>query len=412
MPRRSKGPRLYLRAGRADRKSEAVWVIRDGSTEISTGCGPDRLSGPDGAEAQLAAYIASKWTPSPAQRSGDPASVLVAEALAFYAQKKAPRLADPKATAVRVKTLLTWWGERTLADVKMSTCEAYVAHRTSQPLAQAKRGAALEKRVTAAGARRELEDLSAAITFWSKEFPLHPRPVVSLPLKPDSPRDALTRDQAARLLKAALGWRWDEKAGRWRRLSLSARANRAHLRRFILIGLYTGTRPGVIPKILWAESPKQAWADTDSGVIYRRGKREQEHRTKRRPLVRMPARLLAHMRRWEQLDLAANAAAREADPDAAPIVTVLHHGGSPIAGRIRRGFESCVRDAGLDPEITPHWLRHTCATWLMENDCPLWDAAAYTGMSMAVLEKHYGHHRSGHQGRALAALATQNAFRS
>lgn len=93
MARRSKGPRLYLRAGRADRNSEAVWVIRDGSREISTGCGPDRLSGSDGAEAQLAAYIASKWTPDETQRTGDPADVLVAEALAFYAQKRAPKLA-------------------------------------------------------------------------------------------------------------------------------------------------------------------------------------------------------------------------------------------------------------------------------------------------------------------------------
>lgn len=404
MARRSKGPRLYLRAGRADRNSEAVWVIRDGSREISTGCGPDSLSGSDGAEAKLAAYIASKWTPDEAQRTGDPADVLVAEALAFYAQKRAPKLADPKATAVRVKTLLTWWGDKTLADVKMSTCEAYVEHRVQQPLAQAKTEAALLKRVSPAGARRELEDLSAAIGFWAKEYPLNPRPIVTLPLKPESARDALTRSQAARLLKAAMGWRWLPDQKRWERLSRSAISNRAHLRRFILIALYTGTRPGVIPKLLWVESPVQAWVDLESATIYRRGKQEREHRTKRRPLVRMPARLLAHMRRWHSLDEAAAIAARQEDSDAPPLVSVLHHGGAPISGRIRRGFESCVRDAGLEGEITPHWMRHTCATWLMENDCPLWDAAAYAGMSTAVLEKHYGHHRPDHQQKARRAL--------
>lgn len=404
MARRSKGPRLYLRAGRADRNSEAVWVIRDGSREISTGCGPDRLSGSDGAEAQLAAYIASKWTPDEAQRTGDPADVLVAEALAFYAQKRAPKLSDPKATAVRVKTLLAWWGDKTLADVKMSTCEAYVEHRVQQPLAQARTEAAMLKRVSPAGARRELEDLSAAIGFWAKEYPLNPRPIVTLPLKPESARDALTRSQAARLLKAAMGWRWVTDKKRWERLSKSAISNRAHLRRFILIALYTGTRPGVIPKLLWVESPVQAWVDLESATIYRRGKQEREHRTKRRPLVRMPARLLAHMRRWHSLDEAAAIAARQNDPDAPPLASVLHHGGAPIAGRIRRGFESCVRDAGLEGEITPHWMRHTCATWLMENDCPLWDAAAYAGMSTTVLEKHYGHHRPDYQKKARTAL--------
>ncbi len=399
MPRRSKGPRLYLRKARNDRQADAVWVIRDGQAEVSTGCGPERLHGPDGAEQKLADYIAAKWTPPEKGRSGDPAGVLVAEALAFYARKRAPKLADPKATAVRVRTLLSWWGEKTLADVRMSTCESYVEHRTAQPLRQAKRGAALEKRVTAAGARRELEDLSAAISFWAKEFPLSPRPTVTLPTKGDSPRDALTRSDAARLLKASLGWRWNAVDQRWDRLSKSARANRAHLRRFILIGLYTGTRPGVIPKLLWAESPVQAWVDLDDGTIYRRGKAEREHRTKRRPLVRLPDRLTAHMRRWRALDQTEELRRRQDDKDF-QLVSVLHHGGVPIDGRIRKAFASCVRDAGLSSEITPHWMRHTCATWLMRGGCPLWDAAAFTGMTVATLEKCYGHHRPDHQSRA------------
>ena len=62
MSRRKKGPRLYLRAGREDRRAEAVWVIRDGSTEVSTGCGGARLGA---AEQALAAYIATKWSPEP-----------------------------------------------------------------------------------------------------------------------------------------------------------------------------------------------------------------------------------------------------------------------------------------------------------------------------------------------------------
>lgn len=416
MPRRSKGPRLYLREGRTDARTgrplPAIYFIRDGQAQQSTGCGPDRLHGPDGAEAQLAAYIAAKWAPEnePAVRSGDPAAVLVAEVLAFYVQRKAPKLAGPADTASRVGVLMGWWGEdqagraRTLADVKMSTCEAYIEHRTAQPWKHAKRGPALEKRVTVACARRELEDLSAAIGFWAKEYPLHPRPIVSLPPKPESPRDALTRDQAAALLKAAMGWRWSPSTATWARLGGSARANRAHVRRFILLGLYTGTRPGVLPKLLWHESPTSAWVDLDAGVVYRRGKAERDHRTKRRPLVRVPDRLLAHMRRWRAADLALQARRSELDAGLPPLLSVLHHGGVPIDGRIRRAFASCVRDAGLPAEITPHWMRHTCATWLMESDVAVWDAAAYAGMSTATLEKVYGHHRSTHQDRARKAL--------
>jgi integrase len=411
MSRRSKGPRLYLRAARPAKGQDALWVIRDGPIEVSTGCTPDRLHGPEGAEQKLSDHIARKWAPAaPAVRTGDPATIYVAEVLAYYAQKKVPKLSDPVSAAGWCVTLGDWWGARTLADVKMSTCEAYAAHRVSQPIKAAKHGAALDLRVSDQTARRELETLSAAIGFWAKEHPLTMRPIVSLPLKADSPRDALTRTQAAALLKASMGWRWERKTegneGQWKRLQKSSRANRAHLRRFILIGLYTGTRPGVIPKILWEEAAKQAWIDIDTGTIYRRGKLERDHKTKRRPLVQIPDRLLAHVRRWAETDQKARAAMATADGlPAAPITTVLHHGGRPIGGRIRRGFAACVRDAGLPPEVTPHWMRHTCATWLMEDpDVTIWDAAGYTGMSTKTLETCYGHHRTNHQARARKAL--------
>ncbi len=412
MPRRSKGPRLYLRTGRVDARSgralPELYYIRDGAREVGTGCGPDRLRD---AEQALAAYIAQKWTP-PQRATGDgpshPADVLVADVLALYVRERAPQLADPVSTAGRVKALLTWWGDKTVADVKRSTCQAYAAARAGQPFARATKSEA-PRLVTEQGARRELEDLSAAIGHWHGEHPLTVRPKVWLPLKPESPRDALTRAQAAALLKAALGWRKGP-GGRWRRLLGSARANRDHLRRFVLIGLYTGTRPGLIPRLAWSESAHAPWVDLATGVIYRRGRAEREHRTKRRPLVKLPRRLAAHMARWKRLDEARAAralAAAEAAGDAAPAIpnTVLHHGLNPIAGRIRRGFRQIAADAGLPPDVTPHWMRHTCATWLMDAGVPIWEAAAFTGMTPSTLERHYGHHRPEHQERARKALS-------
>lgn len=403
MSRRSKGPRLYLRAGRIHPRTGQpipdIYYIRDGSAQVSTGCGPERLGE---AEQALAEYIAQKWTPTTVepQRDGDPASTYVAEVLALYLQEKAPTSPDPVSLQGRFASLLAFWGEDTLADVKRSRCAEYVAWRTSQPIKAYTKTA--PKFASAQAARRDLEDLSSAIGYWAAEHPLDRRPKVTLPEKPDSPRDALTRDQAAALLKAAMGWRLQPN-GKWKRLPPSSRANRAHVRRFILIGLYTGTRPGVIPKLLWHESPSQAWVDLDAQTIYRRGKEEKDHRTKRRPLVRMPDRLVAHMMRWHEADAKRLVEVGEGEASR-PLTTVLHHGGVPITGRIRKSFAACVRDAGLPEEITPHWMRHTCATWLMERDVKAWDAAAFTGMTTATLEKCYGHHRPGHQGGARKAL--------
>lgn len=407
MPRPSKGPRLYLRRGRIDARTGRtlgdVWFIRDGAVERSTGCGAGQQSA---AERALGDYIAEKFVAPPlkADSRRDPAQVLVAEVVAFYSQDKAAVSGLDAATFDRfIANLLAWWGDKTLVDVKRSTCQAYAKHRQAQPDARYK-DPTKAPRVSSETARRELEVLSAAIGYWHGEDTLKTRPVVWLPDKPESPRDALTRAQAARLLKAALGFRRDAE-GRWTRLSTSARANRAHLRRFILIGLYTGTRHSAMRALLWEESLHHAWVDLDKGMIYRRGRGERET-TKRRPVVKLPPRLLAHMRRWRQLDLKA---VREVRDDEGQMVkrsptAVLHHGGEAIAGKIRTGFEGCVRDAGLPPEVTPHWMRHTAATWLMESGVEMWDAAAYLGMSVATLEKHYGHHRPDYQSNARRAL--------
>lgn len=384
MPRQSKGPRLYLRKGRIDARSGQAlpdrWFIRDGSTEVGTGCGAERLGE---AERQLAAYIAEKW--SEPVGGSDPAKVLIADVLAFYGQGKADKLkSDPATMKGFVAHLLGWWGGRRLSDIKRTTCEQYVAHRIQQPIRHGETG----RTASSQTARRELEVLSAAIGYWDSEHHLARRPQVVLPAKAESNRDALTRTEAARLLKAARGNRLVK--GKWERLPEAGPANRRHMARFILIGLYTGSRSDVIKRLHWVESLTDPWVDLDKGVIYRRGRDETDSRTKRRPLVKLPRKLAAHMRRWQDMDKIDHRA------------TVLHHGGRQI-GSVRKGFAGCVADAGLSG-VSPHWLRHTAATWLMEGSVDPWEAAGYLGMTVQTLEKHYGHHRPDHQAAARKAL--------
>ncbi|MGH8277759.1 MAG: hypothetical protein ACRETH_13800, partial [Steroidobacteraceae bacterium] len=282
MPRRAAGPRLYLRQNRGHPRTGKpiadAWVIRDGPVEISTGCGPDRLRGSGGAEGRLAEYLAEKFQPPPpgsAERRRDPSQVLVVEVLAAYATERAPALKLDGATAAGfIRNLTTWWADRPLTEVRRSTCQAYIAHRVAQADARYK-DAEKAPRISERTAARELDVLGGAIDWWHGEDTLTTRPVVWTPEPPESPRDALTRNQAAALLHAATGRRLGVD-GRWSTLGGSARANRAHLRRFILIALYTGTRHGVIRRLLWEESPVQAWVDLDAGMIYRRGAREKD----------------------------------------------------------------------------------------------------------------------------------------
>jgi integrase len=45
-----------------------------------------------------------------------------------------------------------------------------------------------------------------------------------------------------------------------------------------------------------------------------------------------------------------------------------------------------------DGNVTPHTLRHTAATWLMQLGTDPWEAAGYLGMSVKVLIDTYGLH--------------------
>ena len=403
MGRPSKGARLALRSGRIDKRTgrrlAAIYFIRDGQKSISTGCGPERLAE---AEIALAEYLTARAAADrPKGRAQDPEEVLVDEVVALYAREKGPKAADQKALSARLSAILSWWSGKTLGEIRRSTCQAYVEHRTRQPIKSFK-NAAKARKVTSAGARRELEDLSAAVTYWAAEHPLTRKVTFTYPEKgTDSPRDALSRAQVAALLRAARGRRLV--AGTWEPAAASTRSNRAHLTRFVLLGVYTGSRPGVLPKLRWSPSDDSAWVDLDRGWIFRRGRREPDKPTKRRPMHRIPKRLLAHLRRWRRQDDALNA--KRAEHGLAPVETVLHHGGRSLSGRVRTGYGGIVADAGLPRDVTPHWQRHTCATWLMEANVPLSRAAQYLGMTVRTLEKHYGHHRPDHQsdvGRALA----------
>jgi integrase len=71
---------------------------------------------------------------------------------------------------------------------------------------------------------------------------------------------------------------------------------------------------------------------------------------------------------------------------------------------IKRGFATACERAALS-DVTPHVLRHTCATWLMQRGVPIWDAAGFLGMTRETLERVYGHHHPDFLRSAAEALS-------
>jgi integrase len=392
MSRPGKGARLWLRPEKRKAngtlRERPVWVIRDGSRKVSTGCPPEDRAG---AERALGEHLANKYKPNRA-RGRHPSEILIADVLAIYLTDIAPRHAREDETKQRVLTLDVWWAERTLAEVNGANCRAYVEHRSRQAwkAARPEKTGIVPRMVTAAAARRELEDLRAAINHHRREGLCSEIVSVVLPPRANARERWLTRSEAARLLWAA--WR----ARQVMRDKATLRAVGRHVARFILVGLYTGTRSAAICGAALMPTVGRGHVDLEQGVFYRRaiGRRQTK---KRQPPVKLPPRLLAHMRRWAGHGLARRA--------------VVEWNGKPVDS-VRKGFAAAVEAAGLGADVTPHILRHTCATWLMQGGVNLWDAAGFLGMTVQQLEATYGHHHPEYQQEAIAALGGQNAARN
>jgi integrase len=363
MPARNKGPRLYLRRARRDREGghSSVWLILDGNNQRSTGCPAHDIAG---AERCLAKYLASKHAKAAREAgSRDPDQIPIADVLTLYLTDVVPKHARPEETKGRIRELDRFFGDRMLSYITGETCRAYVAQRS-----------------TDAAARRELEDLRAAINHHRREN-LHNK-IVSVVLPVDRvPRDRwLTRSEAARLIRAA--WRYREV----QKGHPTGRRSRQHVARFTLVALYTGTRASAVCGAALQPTVGRGWIDLERGVFYRRppGKRETK---KRQPPVPLPAQLLAHLRRWK----------RQGQRFA-----VEWHA-EPVRS-IRKAFASVVQDAGLGNDVIPHTLRHTAATWLMQAGTDIWQAAGFLGMTVEMLSARYGHHHPDHLSGATRAF--------
>ena len=340
MPRKHKGAHLYQR-------TTGMWVIREGNKQHSTGT-RDRGK----AEAAYARYIAERERPT---GQNTPDKMTVADCLDLYGNEHAPTVKDPVRIAYAMKAILPILGPLMLSDINGAVTRRYEKTRNRGP----------------STVHKELGVLQAAINFCHTEGYLTAPVKVKLPAK-TPPRDRwLTRDDAAKLLRAA--WR-NPKA--------------KHLARFILIALYTGTRSEAIMSLQFMPNTEGGYVDTDKGMMYRWGIGEAETK-KRKTTIPIPRQLLAHLRCWER--------------DGSRYV--VHVRGCRV-GHVKSAWKAALEQSGIE-HCTRHDLRHTAITWAMQRNADKWVAAGYFGVSLEVLESVYGHHHPDYMQSAVRAMETK-----
>ena len=377
MPRRNKGPHLHWREERQ------VWEIRwfeRGRKRSQSTRAEDRRE----AEKALAEFLIGTEPAGPR----DPSGRVIADVLHAYGEERGPHVVDPARIAAALKVLIPFWGNKKVSDIREGACRAYCKHR----------------RVSDGTTRRELTVLRAAVNRDYKQGRLTAPVAVWLPAQPESKDRWLTRTEAGRILRAARN---------------TARG-RLHLPLFILLGLYTGARKEAILSLRWPQ------VDFQRGLIdFNPPGRKRTG--KGRPIIPIPRRLMTFLR------LARKRGTETGHVIAVPRTVVDGNGDKRIIRQavkdVKKGFHAAACRAGFATrwvpsrktgptrdglpvcwvhpvtDVTPHVLRHTAASWMVQRGVSFAKVARYLGHADSrTTERIYAHHAPDYLEDASAAF--------
>jgi integrase len=359
MSRPNQGPKLKFFAARGS--FYILWTERGRSRERSTGTA-------DSAEAQIKfAQFLQRYTQKLGSR--DPAEILVTEVLTNYLERLEASGKDSERAAYAAIPLSEFFMGKSLADAP-ALCEGFRIWRKASP----------------STVRRDLGILQSAIksALNAQVITRH----VSITRPPESPARErwLTRQEAAMLLAGALGFSpilfdiTSRQPLQWKRISRP----QYHLALFILIGLYTGRRKEAILSLRW---PKVDLVRRK--IDFRRDSLAETK--KKRGQCAIPSRLLPHLKRARKLEF--------------DIGHVICWGGKPVA-EIKTAFNNAIDRVYLK-NVSPHTLKHTAATWLMQSGKDPFKISDFLATSVPTLLKHYGHHNPDHQFEIAEAISAR-----
>jgi integrase len=139
-----------------------------------------------------------------------------------------------------------------------------------------------------------------------------------------------------------------------------------HLKPIILAAVHTGGRLGEILGLTWGD------IDLEHGILYFRADKTKSGKERQIPMTEDLKECLRSLRPGQQHDL------------------VFEYNGRPLKA-VRTAFESARLKAGLGNDVVFHSLRHTFASWYMQNGGDLYRLQKYLGHSTSSMTQRYAH---------------------
>lgn len=285
----------------------------------------------------------------------------VRQALHDYTREHKVAAADRRYYAV--KSLEELLGDRMLSAIDIPACREYMARRHP---------------VKHSTVRRELGVLQAAANHalrW-RRLSLAEMPSIELPPSAEPRTLWLFDDELKRLRDAATG--------------------RAKL--FIDLAYYTASRKGALEFLTWdrVDLAKRRIVLADPGG---------RSNKKRKPVVPIDEPLWAHLTYYERM-------IRTAIPNPAQRTKWVLGGIDDVPKDVRPCFDAAAKRAGLEMlpardgrpagRLTPHVLRHTRATHLLQKGVAPYAVAALLGDTVQTVLRVYGHHCPNYLAEAIA----------
>jgi len=273
-----------------------------------------------------------------------PVQPTIAKLLDGYLAARTPKVAAPETLKWSAKQINKYVGN---LEPQMLASDTYSKRRS-------------EDGVSDGTIRREVGALRAALAWAQREKWIAEVPYVEMPSQPEPRNRWLTQQEVDDLIRAA---------------------SSPHVRLFMVLAYHTAARAGAILELTWDR------VDFERKVIsYDRPGRQRNK--KRRAVVPINAPALA--------ELQAARMVRVSDH-------VIEFRGKPV-GSIKSGFLAACRRARI-AQCSPHVLRHSAATHMVEARVPMVDIARMLGDTVAMVEKVYGKHSPDFLRNAADALA-------
>jgi integrase len=250
---------------------------------------------------------------------------------------------DAKPAVIRRTALLDFFRHHLPTSINQPLLDAYIKARAG---------------LAPATTRTELGILNSALKWAVRTKIIADAPFIPLP-EGSPPRDLwITKKEAEKLAKSAGSF---------------------HIELFILIATNTAARAGAILDLTWDRIKHGRIDFNEPGKPRTR---------KKRAVVPITPQLAAALHEAKR---------------GARTPYVIEYAGQPVRS-VKKGFHRAAVKAGM-PEVTPHVLRHSVATWLAADGISYEEIAGYLGNSAKMVEKVYAKFTPGYLARAARSLS-------